>query len=200
MQSKYIRLGFTQEDINQNKSHSRVFLSGMTHKNNGHAEKSLLSICSTLTTQGRDPEQKRFRMTLWNNGAFTLIELLVVILIIAILAAVAVPQYNKAVKKSQGREIYVALNTLDKALADYYLEHDNYEYRALKEDVGSIGPQWTWDSAPVSQEQLTVQIPSLKHFRLLIRMEHVPIILQQDNILTILMRGLTKIPKVIMYY
>lgn len=58
---------------------------------------------------------------------FTLIELLVVVLIIGILSAVALPQYNKVVKKAQGREAIVALNTLNKALSSYYLEHGTYE-------------------------------------------------------------------------
>ncbi len=54
---------------------------------------------------------------------FTLIELLVVVLIIGILAAVALPQYQKAVKKARGREVIVTINALDKALALYALEH-----------------------------------------------------------------------------
>ena len=81
------------------------------------------------------------------RSGFTLIELLVMVLIIGILAAVALPQYNKAVKKAQGREVLVALNALDKALADYYLEHGSFREECL------------------SAEDLNVQMPKLKYFK-----------------------------------
>ncbi len=57
---------------------------------------------------------------------FTLIELLVVVLIIGVLAAVALPQYNRAVKKAQGKEIVIALKAMDKAFAAYLLENGDF--------------------------------------------------------------------------
>ena len=54
---------------------------------------------------------------------FTLIELLVVVLIIGILAAVALPQYQKAVLKSRLAQWDVVFNTANKAIDMYLLEN-----------------------------------------------------------------------------
>lgn len=54
---------------------------------------------------------------------FTLIELLVVVLIIGILAAVAVPQYQKAVEKSRLSEAITIINAMQKAVTLWHLEN-----------------------------------------------------------------------------
>ena len=60
--------------------------------------------------------------------AFTLIELLVVVLIIGILAAIALPQYEKAVERSRSIEGLVKLRALQDAIERYYWENNTYPY------------------------------------------------------------------------
>ena len=73
------------------------------------------------------------------NKAFTLIELLVVVLIIGILVAIALPQYEKAVWKSR----YLQAKTLAKSIAQaeeiYYLTNGKYTSKFDELDV-SIPP------------------------------------------------------------
>ena len=60
------------------------------------------------------------------RGGFTLIELLVVVLIIGILSAIALPQYQKAVARSRAVEAIVSLRTLTTAQQEYYMANGGY--------------------------------------------------------------------------
>lgn len=91
----------------------------------------LLGCCRFITITNNPkkgcPELQPFRTTtLLNVKAFTLIELLVVVLIIGILAAIALPQYEKAVMRSRFATLKAAADALYQAEKIYFMANGTY--------------------------------------------------------------------------
>src|SRR5260370_2687935 len=57
-----------------------------------------------------------------NRGGFTLVEIMIVVAIIALLAAIAVPNFLRARKRSQATRILEDLRIIDSALDQYAIE------------------------------------------------------------------------------
>ena len=98
-----------------------------------------------------------------NNG-FTLIELLVVVLIIGILAAVALPQYQKAVEKSKAAQAQTMLKTVYNAAKAYELANGSWptSFDELAVDIPWTGTsQWQAGAPAKSNEDWSVQLHTM---------------------------------------
>ena len=69
------------------------------------------------------------------HSGFTLIELIVVVLIIGILAAIALPMYEKAVEKSRAAEAMIMLKNAHDAYEMLELENPQQDYELTPKDI-----------------------------------------------------------------
>ena len=155
MENKNTRRGFTQTAVN-----NTVILNLI---------QDLQRLPLQLLNNLRGRFQIKFGMTsLFNHGAFTLIELLVVVLIIGILAAVAVPQYQKAVWKSRISETLPILKALGNAEQIYRLANGEYTLDSTALDI-AIGetngnntsvqllPNWSFKLYEIADQSIYAQ-------------------------------------------
>ena len=100
-----------------------------------------------------------------NTKAFTLIELLVVVLIIGILAAVALPQYQQAVEKSRAAEAFSNISSFDKAVQVWKLANPSIGWRTFTGDaygVGELDIDIPTDWVQGTDAMISAEIPNIK--------------------------------------
>ena len=84
-----------------------------------------------------------------NRGGFTLVEIMIVVAIIALLAAIAVPNFLRARKRSQATRILEDLRMIDSAIDQYAIETNKTSGNAVSwSDIQSYLKQGTqlWNS------------------------------------------------------
>ncbi len=160
MKNQNTRRGNTQKVVNKkgrvlrNLANRRVSLRTY-HAGYNNKENALFDNGSCV----EDAEQKHLSIRPFNKKAFTLIELLVVVLIIGILAAVALPQYQKAVEKARMVEMISYINTMKKDIDLWLLQNGGFPQELtvlLGKNVNlldiSLSDTLKWDTGGSSAE------------------------------------------------
>lgn len=81
-----------------------------------------------------------------NKKGFTLLELLVVVLIIGVLAAIALPQYDMAVGRARYATLKDNARAIKSALDRYYMAQGSYTEKLTDIDIDLQGPLTNNDS------------------------------------------------------
>ena len=105
-------------------------------------------------------------------SGFTLIELLVVVLIIGILAAVAVPQYQKAVWKSRATQLMTSVKSLADAQELYHMSSGNWATSFDDLDISFDNmPQVTIESGDTPATESTNAKRGTNHMDLILNVD-----------------------------
>lgn len=75
-------------------------------------------------------------MRLKSNSGFTLIELMIVVAIIALLASIAFPSYQKSVRQAYRSDAYAGLGRMADLQERFYLQNRSYATQAQIAQVG----------------------------------------------------------------
>ena len=79
-----------------------------------------------------------------SRKGFTLVEVLIVVIIIGILAAIGIPQFNASIEKAKGGEARAGLGHIQTAEKVYYAENEVYSPNLTDLDITLTTRYWSF--------------------------------------------------------